>query len=125
MANNARRAVAQFYSAVRERAGGTTDHLIEVVRPWYGRPPSRSTVDHWLAGTGDPPSYLTFRLARHYGISLDEYAMDAEDRRKLSERLAKLEEHISQLQDELQALKEDRDIRPIDFGRSHREAGGS
>lgn len=116
-----RAAVARFVARVRAKEG-SGQALADALAPVTGGSLSRSTVDFWASGRNDPPAWLLFYMARHWKVSLDECAMDEEDRRALLDQIKELRQREAIIVSYVNRMLQSQGARPIDFGR---EATGS
>lgn len=114
MGSDDRDLVGLFFARARELAG-SEKALAKLIEPWVGAQRSRTTVNAWVSGRNNPPAFLLFRLARHYGLSLDELLMDAEDHRTLQEQLHEVRSIVAELQQEMQRLLSVRGEEPMSF----------
>lgn len=113
-----RELVGLFFARACELAG-SEDNLAKLVSPW-AKPPGaepykRQAVNAWIIGRNNPPAFLLFALARHYGLSLDEFLLGAEERRTLQEQLREARTHLAAVEAAVNRLLAVAGQRPLDF----------
>lgn len=96
--------VTRFCARARDKAGSGTK-LQELLSPWY-QAKNRSTVDAWANGSGDPPSWVLYTMARELDLSLDEFTIPEADHRSLREQIAELRADVQALQVQVARLLE-------------------
>lgn len=82
-------------------------------------------MDFWISGTNDPPSWLLFKIAQAWKLSLDEFALDEEDRRALQDQLREVRVHLAIVQEHVQRLLALQGQKPMEFPRSVGTADGN
>jgi hypothetical protein len=99
--------VRRLFARARELAGGEA-RLAGKCEELTGQSYSRQAVNAWIIGRNDPPTALTFAVARHYKLSLDELFLEEDERRTLQEQIRELHDHLGIVQahvDRLLALQ--------------------
>lgn len=82
-----------------------------------GYQPGRSAIGHWVQGRGDPPTWVTFLVARELAISVDEFVLSDEEQQTLRQQVRELRQDVAIMKQGLQDLLAIQGKPPIEFPR--------